>query len=151
MKRRKGSKVVFIVIISIVSVLAVYLLLLLNTNSVVDFVEAVYRGEVGREAVPKCLESYDITEILPQITEVDAHITRRFVIHNFSEGYMWVKFTVTGYTADGTLDYGEANTSRWKIHKGENGWEVVETKDWWKTDSFLYKLRKQWQEFEKRK
>lgn len=140
MKRSKKCKVLMVVGIVVALFLSLYLLLLVSTNSVVEYVESVFKGAVPRDELPACLESYDITENQPYLSEVDVTITRRFVLHNFSEGYMWVKFTVEGHTSDGSPGYGEVTTSRWKIQKSEDGWEVVEIKDWWKTDSFWYKL-----------
>lgn len=140
MKRSKKCKVLMVVGIVVALFLSLYLLLLVSTNSVVEYVESVFKGAVPRDELPACLESYDITENRPYLSEVDVTITRRFVLHNFSEGYMWVKFTVEGHTSDGSPGYGEVTTSRWKIQKSEDGWEVVEIKDWWKTDSFWYKL-----------
>lgn len=140
MKRSKKCKVLMVVGIVVALFLSLYLLLLVSTNSVVEYVASVFKGAVPRDELPACLESYDITENQPYLSEVDVTITRRFVLHNFSEGYMWVKFTVEGHTSDGSPGYGEVTTSRWKIQKSEDGWEVVEIKDWWKTDSFWYKL-----------
>lgn len=140
MKRSKKCKVLMVVGIVVALFLSLYLLLLVSTNSVVEYVESVFKGAVPRDELPACLESYDITENRPYLSEVDVTITRRFVLHNFSEGYMWVKFTVEGHASDGRPGYGEVTTSRWKIKKSEDGWEVVEIKDWWKTDSFWYKL-----------
>lgn len=140
MKRSKKCKVLLVAGIVVALFLSLYLLLLISTNSVVEYVESVFKGAVPRDELPACLESYDITENRPHLSEVDVTITRKFVLHNFSEGYMWVKYTVLGHTSDGSPGYGEVTTSRWKIQKSEDGWEVVEIKDWWKTDSFWYKL-----------
>lgn len=141
MKRLKKCKVLLVAGAVVALVLFLYLLLLISTNSVVEYVEAVFKGAVPRDELPACLESYDITESRPSLAEVDVTITRRFVLHNFSEGYMWVKYAVEGHTSDGSPGYGEVTTSRWRIERAGNGWEIVEIKDWWKTDSFLYKLR----------
>ena len=117
MKRSKKCKVLMVVGIVVALFLSLYLLLLVSTNSVVEYVESVFKGAVPRDELPACLESYDITENQPYLSEVDVTITRRFVLHNFSEGYMWVKITVEGHTSDGSPGYGEVTTSRWKIQK----------------------------------
>lgn len=148
MKRSKKCKVLLVAGIVVALFLSLYLLLLISTNSVVEYVESVYKGAVPRDELPACLESYDITENRPYLSEVDVTITRRFVLHNFSEGYMWVKYSVEGHTSDGSLGYGEVTSARWTIQRAGNGWEIVDVKEFDKTDTLWYKIWRIWKLFD---
>lgn len=107
-------------------ILLLYLAMLLSTTPVVRHVKAVFRGEIPRSDVSACLEQYDITENRPRITDVKIKVRRRFVLHNFNNGYMWVRFECEAFDSGGNLIYGEVNYPKWSIRKVNGEWEIVD-------------------------
>lgn len=108
-----------------------YVVLFLNTNSVMRYAKAVFRGEIALEEVvdsPMYRHYYPKNE--PELDKVDLSIHRVFVLHNFSDGYIWVKYDVahidsSGYEYRGSRDI----LSRWKIHKENGEWKVVDIEE----------------------
>jgi len=49
------------------------------------------------------------------------------VAHNFSDGYIFVMYSVEGFDASGKSTYGSWGIkSLWKIHKEDGRWDVVD-------------------------
>ena len=108
-----------------------YVVLFLNTNSVMRYAKAVFRGEIALEEVldsPMYRHYYPKNE--PELDKVDLNIYRLFVWHNFSDGYIWVKYDEELMDSSGNILSGSWNVvSRWKIHKENGEWKVVEIKE----------------------
>ena len=116
-----------IITLLIIIPVLLYAIMLLNTNSVVNDVKNIMLGNVEESITENTpLSRYNFSNVLSN-AEVKAKITRLFVAHNFSDGYMWVKYSYDTVKNDNDLMPGSWNvTSRWKIHKENGKWEVVE-------------------------
>ena len=95
-----------------------------------QYAEAVFAGEIPYEEARKtALWVYDWTSIYDDLGEnprAEFVLERRLVLHNFSDGYIWVNYSIKVFDSNGRFVYGASRVpSQWKIHKTENGWEVV--------------------------
>ena len=108
-----------------------YAVLFLNTNSVMKYAKEVFSGEAALEKVidsPLYIHYYPKNE--PELYKVDLKLHRTFVFHNFSDGYIWIKYDVAHIDKSGYEFSGSRNISaRWKIHKENGKWKVVEVKE----------------------
>lgn len=107
--------------------------MLIDTNSVFNYAKDVFLGKVPHDEVAGTpLSIYDITK-RDYITKVDLEISRAFVFHNFTDGYMYVKYDHRGYDDSGELRYGSiAEFPRWdiwKIHKENGKWKIVKIRE----------------------
>ena len=120
-------KKVFLIILIIL--IASYGIMFLTTNSVMRYAKSVFHGEISAEdIVDTPLYRYYRDE--PEIAKVDVSLKRLFVVHGFKDGYIWVKYDVarmdySGYEVSGARDI----ISRWKIHKENGEWKVVDIKE----------------------
>ncbi len=120
-------KKVFLIILIIL--IASYVIMFLTTNSVMRYAKSVFRGEISVEdVIDTPLYRYYRDE--PEIAKVDVSLKRLFVVHSFKDGYIWVKYDVarmdySGYEVSGSRDI----ISRWKIHKENGEWKVVDIKE----------------------
>jgi len=112
------------------NILLLYFAMLIDTNSVIDDVKNIMHGNVEESAIDNSpLRTYYRRGDLRTVS-VDANITRKFVLHNFSDGYIWVKYTCEGFDSKGSKTYGSWEIpSRWKIHKENGKWKVIEIKE----------------------
>ncbi|MDR2196774.1 MAG: hypothetical protein LBO07_02290, partial [Coriobacteriales bacterium] len=63
----------------------------------------------------------------PQVT---FELRRVFVLHNFSDGYVWVRYTRTIESTGFDFPSGSYNIpSLWRIHKDEDGWHIVDIEE----------------------
>lgn len=108
-----------------------YIVLFLNTNSVMRYAKEVFRGEIALEEVvdsPMYRHYYPKNE--PELYKVDLNLYRTFVLHNFSDGYIGVKYDVAHIDSSGYEFSGSRNVSaRWKIHRENGVWKVVEIEE----------------------
>ena len=104
-----------------------YLAMLSNTNIAINDVKDIMYGKVETSVTNNSpLRMYNRKDDFGT-TSVDVKITRLLVLHNFFDGYIWVRYTHQGFDANGDLTYGSWNIpSRWKIHKENGKWHVVE-------------------------
>lgn len=114
---------------AIVLMITLYVIMLADTNSLFNYAKDVFLGKVPHEEVEDTpLSRYDITK-REYITKVDLEISRAFVFHNFTDGYIYVRYDCIGYDDSGELRYGSvAEFPRWdiwKIHKENGEWEIV--------------------------
>ena len=141
MKRIKDllTRPAAIAILVVMVLILTYLLMLWNTNPVVDYVESVFKGEIPYEEVVNTpLRRYDTTRyrngsIRDGLADVEIDITRMFVIHNFFDGYMWVKYKNVGYDENGKILYCTSEEfpfySKWKIHRENGEWVIVDIQE----------------------
>lgn len=120
--------------IAIAASLLVYLIMFYSTNSVVQDVEKVMRGQVAYEDTRGTpIDSYNrgsggVNSKHP--INVEVNIMRLFVLHNFADGYMWIMYTNEGLDPNTNSRYGSYKvTSRWKIHKENGKWVIVDIKE----------------------
>ena len=103
----------------------------LDTNSVMRYAKSVFRGEIALEEVvdsPMYMRYYPRNE--PELDKVDLNLYRIFVLHDFSDGYIWIKYDVAYIDSSGYEFSGSRNVpARWKIHKENGEWKVVEIKE----------------------
>ena len=116
-----------ITLIGAIIVILLYTIMLLDTNSVVKDVKNIMLGNVDEAITTNTpLSKYNFSSVL-QNAEVKVQITRLAVIHNFFDGYMWVKYSYETIKNDNDLMPGSWDViSRWKIHRENGGWEIVE-------------------------
>lgn len=118
---------------AIVLMVIVYIIMLIDTNSVFNYAKDVFLGKVPHEEVAGTpLSMYDITK-REYITKVDLEISRTFTFHNFTDGYMYVRYDHTGYDDSGELRYGSVaefpRWAIWKIHKENGEWKIVKIRE----------------------
>ena len=107
--------------------------MLLTTNPVVDQVKAAMEGKLSVESTENTpLAQYNsqnnFKSIIP--ARADISICRIFVMHNFTDGVMWVKYTYKAFDAKGNILRGAANVpSRWTIHKENGEWKITAIKE----------------------
>lgn len=107
-----------------------YVVLFLNTNSVMRYAKAVFHGEIALEEVADSPMYRHYYPKDPEIATTDLSINRIFVAHNFKEGYIWVKYDEEHMDSYGNILSGSWDVvSRWKIHKENGEWKVVEIKE----------------------
>lgn len=117
------------VLISIVLMIILYIAMLLDTNSLFYYVKDVFYGKVPHEEIEgTLLTGYDVTYD-SDIATIDLKISRAFVIHNFTDGYMYVNYDCVGYDANGDFTYcsvaSHLHCAVWKIHKENGEWKIV--------------------------
>ncbi len=127
---KKSLKVIGIaVLISIVLMIILYIAMLSDTNSVFNYAKDVFLGKVPHEEVEDTpLSTYDVTN-RDYIATIDLKMSRKFVIHNFTDGYMYVSYDCTGYDSNGEFSYRRIASfpywNKWIIHKENGEWKIV--------------------------
>lgn len=118
-----------IVLLGILLLLLLYAVFFLNTNSVMRYAKSVFRGEISsEEVVGTPLYRYYPKD--PEVVKVDLNLKRIFVSHNFKDGYIWVKYDEEQLDSYGNIVSGSWDIiSRWKIHKENGEWKVVDIKE----------------------
>ena len=112
----------FIIVIAIISI--VYVWMLLDTNPIKDYVLLVMDGSIDDQGiVGKRYSGLRYSDAVYW----DNSILRIFMVHNFSDGIMWVKYSRHGYRQNGgTYGFGSNVLSKWIIHKENGRWKVVD-------------------------
>ncbi|MBQ8164985.1 MAG: hypothetical protein IJZ94_04140 [Clostridia bacterium] len=120
-------KKVFLIVLIVF--IALYTIMVLNTNSVIRYAKSVFLGEISlEEVVDTPLYRYYPKDL--EIATTDLSINRIFVAHNFKEGYIWVKYDEERMDSSGNILSGSWDAvSRWKIHKENGEWKVIEIKE----------------------
>lgn len=118
-----------IALLCILLLLLLYAVFFLNTNSVMRYAKSVFRGEISsEEVVGTPLYRYYPKD--SEIVKVDFSLKRIFVSHNFKDGYIWVKYDEEQLDSSGNIVSGSWRIiSRWKIHKEDGEWKVVDIKE----------------------
>ena len=60
------------------------------------------------------------------IDHADVKVVRIFVLHNFHDGYIWAWYSAMTYQANGESAGSSRAYTKWKIHKENAEWEIVE-------------------------
>ena len=117
----------------IILLVVLYLLMLFSTNTILRSFKDCVRGNLIEENEEcGCLNRYKISDTI-EYDELDIKIRRVFVAHNFFDGIMIVDYSIMA-TSDNRLTYYSSTDfpfylSKWKIHRGEDGWIVVEIEE----------------------
>lgn len=125
-----------IIVLSIIALILANVLMWVDTNSLIVYVEDVFKGEVPFSEVentPLNDRGYyvkrdnSIADSKDEIIErVDIDISRRFVLHDFFDGFMFVKYSCYGYNQKGEEIYGSIVNSKWIIHKEDGQWRITD-------------------------
>lgn len=112
-------------------ILLIYLIMFINTNSVVGYVNEVMHGDISQsETNGTPLSRYNIKALEPDVDIIEANVTRFFVWHNFFDGYMYVRYSYKGTDENGKLLTASGPLfSRWKIHRENGKWKIVEIEE----------------------
>ena len=126
------KKKVLIVLAIVFSVILVfYAVELISTNSLMNYVKDLAGGKIPvSETEGKSWNEFNINNV-KNGDHAKLSITRVFVIHNFSDGYMWLKWDFWVYDKDDNLIYGHSQGfppgyAKWTIHKENGEWKVVD-------------------------
>lgn len=118
--------------ICIVVLMLAYVIMLLNTNSVISYAEDIFMQRIPYDAnSPDALmhRYYYPEDHSDDLFSLD--LRRLFVWHNFDHGYMYVYYTIEvkdGITNE--LEYGSWGIpSRWEIKKIDGVWRVIDIKE----------------------
>jgi hypothetical protein len=100
--------------------------MLLDTDSVKADVLTTMNGSVAeQDTIGRPIDRYNGRYISESI-RWENRVIRLFVLHNFSDGVMWVRYTWGGYDRDGFRHgMGRNAPSKWIIHKENGRWEIV--------------------------
>ena len=121
------TKILRIVVVVILMILTAYAIIFNNTNALIQEVENVMYGNVDKSVTQDSpLKVYNRKGEF-NTTHTEVELTRLFVIHNFFDGYMWVKYSYEDFDEQDRRTYGSWNiVSKWKIHKENGKWKIVE-------------------------
>ncbi len=126
------KKALIILLIVALVLMLYYVAMLISTNGLIDYVKGVMRGDItDSEVGDSPLRMYSSFASHDEFDHADVKINRVFVIHNFSDGYMWIDYSIKAYDENGKLIAGSATTfpaslSKWKIHRENGEWKIVE-------------------------
>jgi hypothetical protein len=109
---------------------AFYTVMLIDTDSLMDEARSILKKEVAAgQTEGRALHRYNDNQDpeLSGVEPVDVSLLRVFVIHDFSDGYLVVNYSVHGQDASGkTKSGGSMIPCFWKIHKEDGRWDVVD-------------------------
>ena len=103
--------------------------MLWSTNSVIDdFKNCVSANEQAQEVKNTNLYMYYyFGDNFTDIVDTDIKIKRKFVLHNFNKGVMWINYTYYVYDDKGTCIKGSHDIdSKWYIKKVDSRWIVYD-------------------------
>lgn len=119
---RKCARVILIIVLLI----TFYFVEIRSTASVVEYAEAVFRGEIPiSETKGYPVNMYNIQSYI-EIENMDLKITPIFALHNFFRGYLWVHYSCVVYKQNGDMAYVAVAYSRWKIQREDGEWKIIE-------------------------
>lgn len=125
---------VSIILLMISVLILIYLIMLWNTTPVVEYAEAVFKGEIPRSEIEGTPWSrYNDRHHKEGVAKEDLEIKRVFVIHNFFDGYMWIEYRHAKYDENGELMYFSGAEfpycTKWTIHKEKGEWVLIDSKE----------------------
>lgn len=136
--REKSKKVLIIALISISTIILLsviyYIIAFNDTNEIVKFVNDVAEGNISHEDIKGEPVQIYYNADRENFYSVDFELDRTFVLHNFSDGYIWAKYYIKGYDRNGELIFGFGSNkirggeiqTKWKIHKENGQWKIIE-------------------------
>ena len=131
-KRDEAMKKLIIKIILglFATAIVIYIALLVSTNGLMKEVKSVFLGNIDiLETEGKPIDRYNIDKYLinKELGDVKLSIVRIFTLHNFSDGYIWIRYTFEAKDTVGKVITGSYNIpAKWKIHKRAGKWEIAE-------------------------
>lgn len=128
--KKNTGKVAFrtMIIALLLIPVSAYCIMLIDTNPLMDEVKNVFLGNVSREETRgEPIDRYNIRRRDDAvILSAEVSITRLFTIHNFREGYIWVRYAHKSESAQGSLMGSGIILTKWKIKKENGKWSIVE-------------------------
>jgi hypothetical protein len=121
------KKIFTAITIMILTILFVYMVMFIDTNSLLDETKNVFCGKVEASDIEDMpVSRYNVTDS-NQDAVVKLELHRLFTLHNFNDGYIWMNYSCEATSVQGDIDYGADNIySVWKIHKEKGKWKIVE-------------------------
>jgi hypothetical protein len=112
----------------ILIIVIIYIAMIIDTNSLMTQVRDVFSGKVDRsQTIGKPINRYNYRGFFSDITKTDLKLIRVFTLHNFKDGYIWAWYTYEGKDNNDEVLTGSSNIfSKWKIHKENGKWDIVE-------------------------
>ncbi len=126
------KKILVSLLVVLLLLVSYYCAMLISTNGLIDYVQGVMQGDIsGSEVEDSPLRIYSYFASRDDFEYADVKVSRVFVIHNFTDGYMWVDYSIKAYNENGEVIAGSATTfptglSKWKIHRENGEWKVVD-------------------------
>lgn len=120
----------FLLTISVL-IVGVYIILFINTNSVINDFRSIINNKIDDEIAYGELERYKIPEFDDVVYKrTYSKIKRKFVFHNFGKGVMYIKYTYCAYDTNEKLITGSKDvSSKWYIEKRNGRWVVTEIEE----------------------
>jgi len=127
----KTKIIIFLGALVILALIAIaYFAMFHDTDELMDEAKRILRKEASiEETEGRALHVYNSNKDkrYDDVVTVNVSLERVFVIHNFSDGYVFVVYNEEAYNASGKIKYGSLGaTCFWKIHKENGKWDVVD-------------------------
>ena len=99
----------------------------INTNQVIDDIANVVSGNVDKTITNGLPIDFFNRQGQSGTVSVNYNIKRLFVLHNFREGYIWIRYTWQGYDNFGKRTYSSVNIPCClKIQKANGKWVIIQ-------------------------
>ncbi|MDR2106254.1 MAG: hypothetical protein LBP24_02470 [Coriobacteriales bacterium] len=125
--RRVLVRAAIVAVVPIALIAILYVVMFLDTNSLMRYMRGVSNGDMSLgETVGKPENIYNPLSYSdnPQVT---SKLQRVFVLHNYSDGYIWVRYSQAIRNQNSELlSDSPGIPSLWRIHKDESGWHIVD-------------------------
>lgn len=129
LKRLKMISLIFIACIFVIASV-IYVVMLTDTNSVKKDFEDLVNGVSQQNIDYGKLVRYDSVRYSEKFSRATVEIKREFVMHNFKEGYINVRYTIERFDDKGEHIYGSCDIpSKWYIKKNDGRWQVVKIEE----------------------
>lgn len=112
----------------IVLFFTIYLFMLKDTNNLIDdFEKCVSCYDVSESVRNSALYEYYYDNFQGEVKYAKIKIYRKFVIHNFNKGLIWVKYSFEQYDTNNNKLRGSWDiSSKWYIEKQNGQWVVTD-------------------------
>jgi hypothetical protein len=102
--------------------------MLIDTNPLINEVNNVSLGNISREETRGFpIDRYNIRRRYDvEVLNAEVSIIRLFTIHNFREGYIWVRYTNKSENVEGLRMGSHRVLAKWRIIKDNGKWSIVE-------------------------
>ena len=106
----------------------VYAVLLFDTNSVIENFKDLANGTPQQGVDYGELVNYDYSNY-SGTSRPEVQISRRFVLHNFKEGYMNISYYIEFLDDTGKVDGAWGGPAKWYIKKIDGRWQVTDIQE----------------------
>jgi hypothetical protein len=124
---KRWQKVLICVAIPIAILSMVYFAMYSDTNQITEDIETLLKGNVeGKVSVYPEITRYDYSVPGEIITLSQAKVDRPLLIHDFSDGYMFVVYSGKVETEKGSGEGSHNCKAIWRIHKEDGAWRIMD-------------------------